>query len=204
MKGSKTKKTASVPAKGKRSYSTRGDSSLAKFYSSNGQIFGTLTLDTRHHQSDSTYPVAIRVACEGKAIYLFVGKRCTSNEWSELCESEKQARNKKFAERKGLKARMDKVAEMVDELVAKECFTLQRLKNLYEGKENLTNGNTIYTIWEQYIKEKIENDKAGSARCSRDIYKRFCRDMGMNVGSGAEVRGWTLRRANQISSSCGT
>lgn len=57
-----------------RSYSNRGDSSLAKFISSNGQVYGTLTLDTRRQLDDGCYPVAVRVAFDGKSKYLRIGK----------------------------------------------------------------------------------------------------------------------------------
>ena len=54
---------------GNRKYSSRGDNSLDKFISSNGQIYGTLTLDTRRELSDGLFPVAIRVAFNGKNLY---------------------------------------------------------------------------------------------------------------------------------------
>ena len=51
-------KTSSSKAKppGNRKYASRGDNSLDKFISSNGQIYGTLTLDTRRELSDNLYP----------------------------------------------------------------------------------------------------------------------------------------------------
>ena len=105
---------------GNRKYSSRGDNSLDKFISSNGQIYGTLTLDTRRELSDGLFPVAIRVAFNGKNLYLRIGDRYTSEDWIALCECEKQARNKKAAERKKLKDRMDKVLAMVEELLEKK------------------------------------------------------------------------------------
>lgn len=111
---------------GNRKYSSRGDNSLDKFISSNGQIYGTLTLDTRRELSDGLFPVAIRVAFNGKNLYLRIGDRYTLEDWTALCECEKQARNKKAAERKRLKDRMDKVLAMVEELLEKNCFSLNQ------------------------------------------------------------------------------
>ena len=87
---------------GTRKYSSRGISSLAKFTSANGNVYGTLALDTRRATDDDTQelPVAVRVAYDGKAVYLRIGKKYTMGEWLELCECEKQGRNKKAAERK--------------------------------------------------------------------------------------------------------
>ena len=71
-----------------RKYSSRGSSSLAKFTSSNGSAYGTLALDTRRATDDDTQalPVAVRVAYNGKSIYLRIGKKYTMDEWMDLCE----------------------------------------------------------------------------------------------------------------------
>ena len=47
---------------GTRKYSCRGISSLAKFTSANGNVYGTLALDTRRATDDDTQelPVAVR------------------------------------------------------------------------------------------------------------------------------------------------
>lgn len=47
MARTKESKAKAHPPSGNRKYSSRGDNSLDKFISSNGQIYGTLTLDTR-------------------------------------------------------------------------------------------------------------------------------------------------------------
>lgn len=163
-----------------RQYTSRGDSSLDKFISSNGLVYGTLTIDTRRTLEDGTYPVSVRVAYDGKSVYLRIGDRYSKEDWINLCECEKLARNKKSAERKNLKDRMDKVADMVDQLIDDNCFSLVRLKSTFQGKD-FTDNETIYSLWETFINEKTEQKKAGSARCSHDILKRFERDMGKNV-----------------------
>lgn len=165
---------------GGRQYASRGDSSLDKFNSSNGQVYGTLTLDTRRELDDGTYPVAVRVAYDGKSVYLRVGDRYTKEEWIDLCECEKLARNKKSSERKELKAKMDKVAIMVDRMLDDGSFSLQRLKDMFQGKK-IIETDTVYSVWEAFIEEKTGQEKAGSARCSRDILSRFRRDMGKDV-----------------------
>lgn len=166
--------------KGKgRAYTSRGDTSLDKFNSSNGQVYGTLTLDTRRALDSGLYPAAVRVAFDGKNIYLRIGKQFALDDWTDLCECEKQARNKRLAERKELKAQMDKVVTMVNKLVEDGNFSLSKLKLMYQGKPDTE--NTVYSIWDAYIRDKRESGKAGSARCSEDIKKRFERDMGKNV-----------------------
>ena len=64
---------------GTRKYSCRGISSLAKFTSANGNVYGTLALDTRRATDDDTQelPVAVRVAYDGKTVYLRIGKKYT-------------------------------------------------------------------------------------------------------------------------------
>lgn len=171
----------------------KGENCLSKFVSSNGLVYGSLTIGIRRILEGEVYPAAVRIAFDGKKIWLRIGGRYSREEWTELCSYEKLGRNKKSSERKQLKEKMDKVANMVDELIEEDSFSLQRLKQKFQGLEDEPNGSTIYTIWEQYINEKKENDKAGSARCSKDIYNRFCRDMKMNVAFADIDRSFILR-----------
>ncbi|MCD8289819.1 MAG: site-specific integrase [Prevotella sp.] len=164
-----------------RTYSKRGDSSFAKFYSSNGQVYGTLTLDKRHAPlADGKYHAVVRVAYAKRHCYLFIGKDYTEEEWLALCECEKLGRNKKSAERTELKERLAKVECMVNRLMESETFSLTNLQSIFQNKPD-NSQRTVYSIWEQYIADKSAEGKAGSARCSRDIFRRFCKDMGESV-----------------------
>ncbi len=164
-----------------RTYSKRGDSSFAKFYSSNGQVYGTLTLDKRHDpHADGKYHAVVRVAYAKRHCYLFIGKDYSEEEWTTLCECEKLGRNKKSAERTELKERLAKVECMVNRLIESETFSLTNLQSDYQNKAD-NSQHTIYSIWEQYITDKSTEGKAGSARCSKDIFRRFCKDMGKSV-----------------------
>ena len=49
-------------------------------------------------------------------------------EWLELCECEKQGRNKKATERKDLKNLMQKVENQVNQLIAEDSFSLRRIQ----------------------------------------------------------------------------
>lgn len=164
-----------------RKYSCRGTSSLAKFTSANGNVYGTLALDTRRVTDDDTQqiPVAVRVAFSGKTIYLRIGKKYTMDEWLELCECEKQGRNKKASERKELKNLMQKVENQVNLLVSEDSFSLRRLQELHQGR--VDNDCTIYSIWDSIIAAKREKESSGTARCNTDVRRRFERDMGSNV-----------------------
>lgn len=166
---------------GARKYSSRGISSLAKFNSANGNVYGTLALDTRRSTDDATQelPVAVRVAHNGKTVYLRIGKKYTMEEWLELCECEKQGRNKKASERKELKTLMQKVENQVNLLVSEGNFSLRRLQELHQGK--VDSESTIYSIWDSIIASKREQDKSGTARCNEDVRRRFERDMGSKV-----------------------
>ncbi len=164
-----------------RTYCKRGDSSFAKFFSSNGQVYGTLTLDNRHKQNrKGKYHAVIRVAYAKKHCYLFIGKEYSIEEWTALCECEKHGNNRKTAERTELKKRLAKAERMVNELIESKTFSLTNLQCSYQNKRD-DEHLTIYSIWEQYIANKIEEGKAGSARCSKDILRRFRKDMGENV-----------------------
>ncbi len=164
-----------------RNYSKRGDSSFAKFYSLNGQVYGTLTIDKRHvPHADGKYHAVIRVAYAKKHCYLFIGKDYSEEEWKGLCDCEKLGRNRQWAERTELKERLAKVESMVNKLIESETFSLTNLLNIYQNKVD-NKQRTIYSIWEQYITDKSNEGKAGSARCSKDIFRRFCKDMGESV-----------------------
>ena len=71
---------------GARKYSVRGVSSLAKFTSVNGNVYGTLALDTRRANDDATQelPVAVRVAYDGKTVYLRIGKKYTMDHHDDI------------------------------------------------------------------------------------------------------------------------
>ncbi len=166
---------------GTRKYSHRGVSSLAKFISANGNVYGTLALDTRRGTDDAAQelPVAIRVAHKGRTIYLRIGKKYTMEEWLELCECEKQGRNKKAAERKELKTLMQNIENQINQLISENSFSLRHIQELHQGK--LDNDCTIYSIWDSIIDTKRENESAGTARCNKDVRRRFERDMGSRV-----------------------
>ncbi len=158
---------------GTRKYSSRGISSLAKFTSANGNVYGTLALDTRRANDDDTQelPVAVRVAYDGKTVYLRIGKKYTMGEWLELCECEKQGRNKKAAERKELKNLMQKVENQINQLLAEDSFSLRRIQELHQGKTD--NDCTIYSVWDSIIDNKREKESPGTARCNKDVRRRF-------------------------------
>ena len=148
---------------GARKYSVRGVSSLAKFTSANGNVYGTLALDTRRANDDATQelPVAVRVAYDGKTVYLRIGKKYTMEEWLELCECEKQGRNKKAAERKELKTLMQKVENQVNQLIAEDSFSLKRIQELHQGKSD--DDCTIYSVWDSIIETKREKESPGAS-----------------------------------------
>lgn len=100
-------------------------------------------------------------------------------EWMELCECEKQGRNKKATERKELKVLMDNVEAMTNQLISEGIFSLKKLRDRFQGKKN--DDTTIYQIWDEYLKEKVESGKAGTARVGRDIRNRFIKDNGDKV-----------------------
>ena len=163
-----------------RKYSSRGSSSLAKFTSSNGSAYGTLALDTRRATDDDTQalPVAVRVAYNGKSIYLRIGKKYTKDEWMDLCECERQARNKKAGERKELKTLMQRVEKMINEMIDNESFSLNKLQERFTGFA--PEGKTIYSVWEKYIEERAETS-LGTAKTNKDVMNSFIKDMGSNV-----------------------
>lgn len=162
-----------------RKRSDRGDTSLAKFNSNNGQVYGTLTLDTRRKTEDNTYSVAIRVAYDGKAKYLRIGKRFLLEDWMDLCDCEKQGRNKKATERRELKELMGKTENLINHMLDEGKFSLDRLLAVHQGKK--IGDSTIYSLWDEYLQTKTDEGKAGSARCSRDALRRFIKDMGADV-----------------------
>lgn len=163
-----------------RKYSNRGSSSLAKFTSSNGSAYGTLALDTRRATDDETQslPVAVRVAYNGKSIYLRIGKKYTKEEWMELCECERQSRNKKASERKELKTQMQRVEKMINEMINDESFSLNKLQERFTGSS--PEGMTIYSVWEKYIEERTETS-LGTAKTNKDVLNSFKNDMGASV-----------------------
>ena len=162
-------------------YRKRGETSLAKFVSSNGKVTGTLMLDPRRMDGDysQTSPVAIRIAYAGKKVFLRIGKSYIGTDWIELCECEKLSRNKKASERKELKKQMEKVATLVNQLIDEGNFSLRKLQERHQGRKD--DDSTIYSIWESFIVSQRDDGKAGTARCSEDILKRFVRDMGKDV-----------------------
>ena len=159
---------------------SRGEKCLAKFTSSNGSVFGSLILDIRKAGDYSQpLPVAVRIAYEGKKAFLRVGEKYTMEEWIQLCDYEKTGRRIQLAERNELKALMDKVKDLTNQLISEGTFSIKRLQDRYQGKKDDT--TSIYRIWDEYLQEKIDSGKAGTARVGRDVRNRFVKDNGEHV-----------------------
>ena len=166
-----------------RQYRDRGETTLAKFVSSNGSITGTLMIDPRRASGDESeiLPVAIRVQYNGKKIYLRIGKTFVLSEWKALCEIERLGRNKNANERVELKSHLNKVERLVNLLIEEGAFTLKRLQERFSGIT--PEERTIYTVWDKYI-ENRKIDKLGTARTNTDVKRRFVKEMGTNVTFG--------------------
>lgn len=120
--------------------SSRGEKCLAKFTSSNGSVFGSLTLDIRKAGDYSQpLPVVVRIAYEGKKTFLRLGEKYTMEEWIQLCDYEKTGRRFQLAERNELKALVEKIKDMVNQLVDEGRFSIKRLQDLYqEGRTKIS------------------------------------------------------------------
>lgn len=160
--------------------SNRGEKCLAKFTSSNGNVYGSLTLDIRKAGDYSQpLPVAIRICHDGKKVFLKLGEKYTLEDWIQLCDYEKSGRRVQLAERAKLKALMEKVKDLTNQLIDEGAFSFKKLQDRYQGKKD--DKTNIYIIWDEYLQEKIDNGKAGTARVGRDIKNRFIKDNGEKV-----------------------
>ena len=74
---------------------------------------------------------------------------------------------------------MQKVENQVNQLIAEDSFSLRRIQELHQGKAD--NDCTIYSVWDSIIDNKREKESAGTARCNKDVRRRFERHMGSNV-----------------------
>ena len=176
--------------------SARGEKCLARFTSANGKVYGTLTLDIRKAGDYSKpLPVAVRVCYESKKAFLRLGKSYSMEEWMAMCDYEKSGRRIQQTERNELKELMARVEGQVNLLIEKGVFSLRKLQDLHQGKQD--EDVTIYTLWEEYIQTKTNDGKAGSARCSRDVRNRFVKDMGTEVSFSdidhAFIQEWSAR-----------
>lgn len=159
---------------------SRGEKCLAKFTSSNGSVFGSLILDIRKAGDYSQpLPVAVRIAYEGKKVFLRLGEKYTMEEWIQLCDYEKTGRRIQMAERNNLKALMEKIKDLTNQLISEGTFSIKRLQDRYQGKKDDT--TSIYLIWDEYLQEKIDSGKAGTARVGKDVRNRFVKDNGEHV-----------------------
>ena len=159
---------------------SRGEKCLAKFTSSNGSVFGSLILDIRKAGDYSQpLPVAVRIAYEGKKAFLRLGEKYTMEEWIQLCDYEKTGRRVQMAERNNLKALMEKIKDLTNQLISEGTFSIKRLQDRYQGKKDDT--TSIYRIWDEYLHEKVDSGKAGTARVGKDVKNRFIKDNGEHV-----------------------
>ena len=158
----------------------RGEKCLAKFTSSNGSVFGSLILDIRKAGDYSQpLPVAVRIAHEGKKAFLRLGEKYTMDEWIQLCDYEKTGRRIQMAERNNLKALMEKIKDLTNQLISEGTFSIKRLQDRYQGKKDDT--TSIYQIWDEYLQDKVDSGKAGTARVGKDVKNRFVKDNGEHV-----------------------
>lgn len=65
------------------------------------------------------------------------------------------------------------------QLIDEGAFSFKKLQDRYQGKKD--DKTNIYIIWDEYLQEKIDNGKAGTARVGRDIKNRFIKDNGEKV-----------------------
>lgn len=137
---------------------------------------------TEHDQSQ-LLPIVLRVTKESKRLYLPVGEKYTWNEWLDMCKHEQSTRVRADSEKRAnLKKHIANIKPLVYELVDAGAFSLSRMKDRYNGivEDNVT----IYSIWDEVIQHKRDIDKAGTARCNKDVRNRFIRDMGKEVVFG--------------------
>lgn len=195
MKSQKAEQTTKDAIKKQKS-NKRGDKCLVKFTSSNGSVYGSLTLDIRKAGDYSQpIPVAVRVCHGGQKAFLRLGRAYTLQEWLNICEYEKTGRRVQMAERDEMKNQMEKIRQLINELIDTNTFSLRKLQDIYQGKKD--ENTTIYSIWEEYMQGKLNEGKAGSARCNKDVYRRFVKDMGTDVAFAdidkAFVQEWVKR-----------
>lgn len=146
---------------------------------------------TEHDQSQ-LLPIVLRVTKESKRLYLPVGEKYTWNEWLDMCKHEQSTRVRAdFEKRANLKKHIANIKPLVYELVDTGAFSLSRMKDRYNGivEDNVT----IYSIWDEVIQHKRDIDKAGTARCNKDVRNRFARDMGKEVVFGDIDRDFILK-----------
>ena len=173
---------------------SRGEKCLAKFTSSNGSVFGSLILDIRKAGDYSQpLPVAVRIAHEGKKAFLRLGEKYTMDEWIQLCDYEKTGRRVQMTERNNLKALMDKIKDLTNQLISEGTFSIKRLQDRYQGKKDDT--TSIYLIWDEYLQDKVDSGKAGTARVGKDVKNRFVKDNGEHVEfsdiDSSFIQNWT-------------
>ena len=160
--------------------SNRGEKCLSKFTSSNGSVFGSLTLDIRKAGDYSQpLPVVVRIAHEGKKGFLRLGEKYIMEDWIQLCDYEKTGRRVQLAERNELKALMEKIKDLTNQLIDEGSFSFRKLQDLYQGKQN--DDSSIYKIWDEYIQEKKNEGEFGTASVGKDTRNRFIKDNGKDV-----------------------
>lgn len=157
-------------------------------------VYVSLTIDTRkwavtkrdadghptEHNQSQTLPVVLRVTKDSKRLYLPVGEKYTWNDWLEMCKHEQSTRVRADSERRAnLKKHIANIKPIVCEMVDVGTFSLSRMKDRYNGA--IDDDVTIYSVWDEIIQKKRDEDKAGTARCNVDIRNRFERDMGKDV-----------------------
>lgn len=179
MKKEGTDKVSELANKEVKSTS-RGEKCLAKFTAANGNVYGSLTLDIRKAGDYSKpIPVAVRVCHAGQKIFLRLGKAYTMEEWLALCNYEKSGRRTQLAERNDMKNLMDRVELIANQLISENNFSLRKLQDRFKGRKD--DGSTIFAVWDSYIQSKTNEGKVGSARCSKDVRKRFIKDLGTDI-----------------------
>ena len=179
----------------KKIYMSTESADLANF--SYKGVYVSLTIDTRkwvvtkrdaagrptEHDQSQELPIVLRVTKDSKRLYLSVGERSTWNGWLDMCKHEQSTRVRADSERRAnLKSHIANVKPLVCEMVDTGTFSLSRMKDRYNGV--VDDNVTIYSVWDEIIQTKRNEDKAGTARCNVDIKKRFERDMGQDVAFG--------------------
>jgi len=170
-------KTSSIMAK--KNDSTNAESS-AIFSEKVGDVSIRMMLDIRNRKQkepdDMEFPLCIRFVLDGKRSYYRLGESYTEEELKAIRLSsgfgEKGVAGKetRFQTKMRLNSTFMQYVAIVRNLAETGPLTLSRITTALTGKSDVS---SLIDVWENYIKEKIEMGKVGTADTHRNALRSF-------------------------------
>lgn len=156
-----------------------------------GECFISMCLDKRHRENvkKSAFPLCVKFHVSGSRYYYSLGEKCSDDELLKLSKAkgnrEKRVGLETTYERKvRLQEVFESMVSVVTTISERGVLTIDRIKLALTGHSETS---SFLSVWEDIIKEKRDDGKAGTAENYENAYRCFTSLTGFTYADGFAV-----------------